>query len=237
MCTLALLANIDGFILWHSRDEHRARLPGLPPRVERSQGIGWIAPADSEAGGTWIGVNTAGVATGIANLFVGTRPVPPAVKVSRGLLVRGLLGLNSSRQVERTVTTMNLSAYEPFTLVSVETGRRPIILRWDRAELRPAEPLGGILLVTSAGGHRAIEEARRQLFFDLEQRGPVRADAIERLYRAEPDSEGKSIGVSRADVATVSLTRIEVAAGQVGMVYTPGLPSRTAGGAPVVLQR
>jgi hypothetical protein len=235
MCTISWLPRVDGFTLWHSRDEQRARAPGLPPRVERSQGIDWIAPGDTEAGGTWIGVNTAGIATAIANLFVGKPPVAPAIKVSRGLLVRRLLGRSSTALVATTLSSMNLQPYEPFTLVSLETGRPPLILRWDRQGLNPVEPLGRVLLVTSAGGHRPIEAARQELFRTLEKGGAISEDSIEQLYRAPP-SPG-SVGVDRPDVSTVSLTRIEVAADQVAMTYSPGLPSRTAAGAPVTLRR
>lgn len=235
MCTIAWLPRLDGFTLWHSRDEQRARSSGLPPRVERGRGIGWIAPADTEAGGTWIGVNTAGVATAIANLFVGTPPVVPAIKVSRGLLVRSLLGRASTSLVASTLFGMNLQSYEPFTVVSLETGRPPLILRWDRQALKKVEPLSPVLLVTSAGGHRPIEAARQELFRRLEKGGAISVDSIERLYRA-PASPG-SVGVDRPDVSTVSLSRIEVSADQVAMTYTPGLPSTTAAGAPVTLRR
>ncbi|HEV8123889.1 MAG TPA: NRDE family protein [Gemmatimonadales bacterium] len=237
MCTISWLPRDDGFTLWHSRDEQRARAPGLPPRVERGHGIGWIAPADTEAGGTWIGVNTAGVATAIANLFVGTPPVAPAIKLSRGLLVRRLLGRSSTALVATSLSGMNLQPYEPFTLVSLETGRAPLILRWDRQALTSVEPLGRVLLVTSAGGHRPIEAARQELFRTLEKGGAISEDSIEQLYRAPPSPTGSSIGVDRPDVSTVSLTRIEVSADQVAMTYSPGVPSTTAAGAPVTLRR
>ncbi|MEP7324516.1 MAG: NRDE family protein [Gemmatimonadota bacterium] len=237
MCTLAWLSRPDGFALWHSRDEQRARSPGLPPRVERGHGIAWIAPADTEAGGTWAGVNTAGVATAIANLIVGTAPVAPTIKVSRGLLVRSLLGLPTTDRVRSVLSATSLQPYEPFTLVSLETGRPPLILRWDRQALKEVEPLGKVLLVTSAGGHQEIEAARRELFRALENESAVDDGEIEQLYRAPASSTGRSIGVDRPDVSTVSLTRIEVSPSQVTMTYTPGLPSTTLPGAPVTLAR
>lgn len=199
--------------------------------------MAWIAPADTEAGGTWVGVNTAGVATAIANLLVGTAPVAAAIKVSRGLLVRSLLGLSSTDLVASNLTTMNLLPYEPFTLVSLETGRPPLILRWDRQALTPVEPLGRVLLVTSAGGHRPIESARQDLFRALENEAAPGANAIEQLYRAPASPNGGTVGVNRPDVSTVSLTRIEVTPLQVAMIYTPGLPSTTPAGASVRLAR
>ncbi len=233
MCTLAWLPGDHGYTLWHSRDERRSRGIAIPPVVDHSTGVAWISPRDSDGGGTWVGVNTHGVAVGIANLFINTPPVPPAHKVSRGLLVRGLLDSASAQQVERRLSAMELSPFEPFTLVALEAGRPPVILRWDRARLSAVPPLGRLLLVTSAGGSREVEEQRKHLF---EQEG-LDAQRIEDLYRAPPNGEEIGVCVHRAEVSTVSLTRIEVTPRQVALTYTPGQPCRTDPGPKILLDR
>ena len=233
MCTLAWLRRPEGFTLWHSRDEQRSRGRAIPPMVGHASGVGWIAPRDSDSGGTWVGVNTYGLVVGIANLFVGSAPVPPAQKVSRGILVQELLGSPTLLQVERRLRSFDLDSFEPFTLVFLESGHDPIILRWDRVAIRPGPALGPILLVTSAGGSRAIEDQRKRLF---ENTG-LTADQIEALYRAPPESELASVCVHRPEVSTVSLTRIEVLADQVSLTYTPGQPCHTPAGPAIVLDR
>jgi len=235
MCTIAWLPRADGFTLWHSRDERRSRGIAVPPLVEHAKGIGWISPRDSDSGGSWVGVNNAGVSVGIANLFVDGRPVPPGRKVSRGLLVEQLLDSPSVLQVERRVRDFDLEPFEPFTLIAVEAKRHPFILRWDRSTPRVIEPLGPHLLVTSAGGSRTLEERRMQLF-GADNPG-LTTEAIERLYRAPPDSEMASVCVHRPDVMTVSLTRIEVGDRLVSLTYTPGQPCQTAPGPTILLDR
>jgi hypothetical protein len=236
MCTLAWLARPGGFTLWHSRDEQRARGQGIPPVVDHGNGISWISPRDSDSGGTWIGVNTHGVAVAIANLFVGGNRVPPTRKISRGLLVQQLLDSPSILQVERRLRSFDLGAFEPFTMVFLGGGNDPGILRWDRETLVPVAPLGPVLLVTSAGGSRPIEEQRTRLF-GTEGEGRLTAERIEALYRAPPDSALASVCVHRPEVRTVSLTRIEVDSSSVSLQYTPGQPCETAPGPVILLDR
>ena len=235
MCTIAWLPRTGGFTLWHSRDERRSRGAGVPPLVEHGNGVGWISPRDSDSGGTWVGVNSFGVSVGIANLFIDGRPVPPGRKISRGLLVEQLLDSPSILQVERRVRAFDLAPFEPFTLVALEAERDPFILKWDRSTSSAIAPLGPYLLVTSAGGSRAIEEQRIQLFAPGER--SLTADAIEQLYREAPGSELASVCVHRPDVMTVSLTRIEVGTRQVSLTYTPGQPCQTGPGPTILLDR
>ena len=234
MCTLAWLRQPGGFLLWHSRDERRSRGVAIPPAVGQGQGTRWIAPRDSDSGGTWVGVNTHGVVVGIANLFGAGPSVPPARKISRGLLVEELLGSPTTVQVARRMASLDLKAFEPFTLVALNELDAPLLLRWDRVRLAHVPPLGENLLVTSAGGSQAIEEQRTALFHPSTG---VTAEAIESLYRAPPESARASICVHSAEVSTVSLTRIEVAAEQVSLTYTPGQPCRTPAGPVIVLER
>lgn len=233
MCTLAWLRRPGGFVLWHSRDERRDRGVAIPPAVGHGGGAGWIAPRDSDSGGTWVGVNTHGIAVGIANLFVGAPPVPPARKISRGQLVQDLLGSPTTLQVARRIRSLDLAVFEPFTLVALSQNDAPVILRWDRASLAEVAPLGEILLVTSAGGSRKIEEQRKKLFMSRS----LSADQIESLYRAPPESDLASVCVHRPEVSTVSLTRIEVAPAMVSLTYTPGQPCQTGPGPVIVLDR
>ena len=184
-----------------------------------------------------MGVNTYGVVAGIANLFVNRDPVPPARKVSRGLLVRKFLDSPSSLQVERRVLAFDLEPFEPFTLVALEVGRAPVILRWDRSALSPVEPLGSALLVTSAGDSRSIETSRIRLFEAESRNGELTASRVEELYRAPPNGDDSSICVHRPEVSTVSLTRIEVSPLQVSLTYTPGQPCQTPAGPTILLER
>jgi hypothetical protein len=234
MCTLAWLRRPEGFMLWHSRDERRNRGVAIPPVAGHGNGAGWIAPRDSDSGGTWVGVNTHGIVVGIANLFVSAPPVPPGRKISRGLLVQDLLDSPTTLQVGRRIRSLDLDVFEPFTLVALSEAEAPVIVRWDRMALQEVPPLSEILLVTSAGGSREIEERRKQLFTTG---GDMSAEIIESLYRAPPESALASVCVHRPEVSTVSLTRIEVQVRQISLTYTPGQPCQTRPGPAIVLDR
>jgi len=88
MCLLALLYRVVPdypVVLGANRDEFLDR-PGRPPS-QIAPGV-W-AGLDPTAGGTWLGVNDAGVLVALANVADGAGP--PAGVRSRGLLCRDLL--------------------------------------------------------------------------------------------------------------------------------------------------
>ena len=237
MCTLSYLPQPGGFILWHSRDERTTRAPGLPPRVERQGRVSWITPGDGDFGGTWTGVNSLGVAVGLANLFLPAPIAPPLGKISRGLLVAGLLDAPSVEAVERRVSQADLPRYDGFTLVAIDPALRPTILLWDRERLRPVQPLGPTLLVTSSGGGELYVRARRRIFDEAAASGPLDANRIEALYRTHPVPDAPAVCLHHPQASTVSLTRIEVDPTAVAMIYTPGRPCQTRAGAALTVQR
>lgn len=238
MCTVSWLHGPGGYTLWHSRDERRSRGPGLPPEFGSSgEGVSWIAPRDTDAGGTWVGVNTRGVTIGIANLFLRLPPLPPDRKLSRGLLVRDLLDSRSVAEAEERVGRVDLSWFEPFTLAAVDEAGIPRLLRWDRTQLRLVAPLGPVLLVTSAGPGAGIERRRKELFERESAAGHLTGERLEALYRAPPTPDGVGLCVQRPEVGTVSLTRVDVRTGAVSLTYTPGPPCRVPAGRAITLRR
>ena len=68
MCTLVLVVPEPGGVLQvaANRDEFLAR-PADPPTP--SADGRWLAPRDRQAGGTWLGVNRAGLFVGVTNRF------------------------------------------------------------------------------------------------------------------------------------------------------------------------
>ncbi len=225
MCTLSWLPAPDGFILWHSRDERPGRGAGLPPAMGATRGVAWIAPRDSDFGGTWVGANQRSVALALANLYLPLPPLAAGRRISRGLLMLDLLDLDAAAMLPRRLADLDLGRYEPFTLVAIDREASPVLLRWNRASVQPVAPEGPRLLVVSAGG-TAVEEARRGLFEALG--ADAGADEIERLYRSHPLGEANSICLHRAEASTRSLTRIEVTAHRVLLIHTPGQPCVTS---------
>ena len=93
MCTVVLAAHVvagQPLVVVANRDEHldRASSPPLVWRPDHAVRSGdaapFIAPRDDVAGGTWLGVNRAGVFVGITNRYLGPQD---AARASRGSLV------------------------------------------------------------------------------------------------------------------------------------------------------
>ena len=119
MCTVILAAHVfvgHPLVVLANRDEQLDRASS-PPRVwapRRRAGGPFIAPRDDVAGGTWLGVNRAGVFVGITNRFLG--PKDPA-RESRGTLVVDALALGSAREIHEAMAKVPASRHNGFHLV------------------------------------------------------------------------------------------------------------------------
>ena len=121
MCTVVLAAHVfEGhpLVVLANRDEDLDRASS-PPRVWSASnaangGRSFIAPRDDVAGGTWLGVNDAGVFVGITNRYLGPRD--PA-RASRGTIVTEALALGSARAIHEAMATVPASRHNGFHLV------------------------------------------------------------------------------------------------------------------------
>src|SRR5437867_2638108 len=114
MCTASWLIHPDGFELFFNRDESLARGPARAPEQLELAGVRMLLPVDSDAGGTWLGVNEFGLAVGLLNGTDarGSHPEPR----SRGLLVRDLLPARDADSVLAALERESLQRYRGFTL-------------------------------------------------------------------------------------------------------------------------
>src|SRR6266496_5302779 len=93
MCTASWTYQQDGYYLLFNRDEKRTRKGASPPRLLTRDGVRFLAPADGDFGGTWIGVNEFGVSACLLN---GANLTGTEIRAgsSRGGRSRGLLLLH-----------------------------------------------------------------------------------------------------------------------------------------------
>ena len=115
MCTLVLAAHVlAGYplVVVANRDEYLDRASS-PPRLWPSR-TPFIAPRDDVAGGTWLGVNAAGVFVGITNRYLGPKD---DTRVSRGALVTDALALPSARAIHDAMASVPASRHNGFHLV------------------------------------------------------------------------------------------------------------------------
>jgi uncharacterized protein with NRDE domain len=228
MCTLSFQLEPDGFELFFSRDERRSRAPAVAPEIHAAGGTRFIAPRDPEGGGTWLAVNSHGVAVALLNDY-GSRFAGERFE-SRGGLVLALAETRDPRELERRLCARSLAPYRPFELVVLAPGEAVARFAWNGRELATERDAQGPF-ASSAVAHAEARAARRARF--AESNG-----ALERFHREHAPARGAlSVCMHRADAATVSLARVRVDRARVAMAYAPGSPCRSRFGAELELAR
>ena len=120
MCTVVLAAHVFAghpLVVVANRDERLDRASSPPfvwHRDGGSDGAPFIAPRDDVAGGTWLGLNRAGVFVGITNRYLGPQDT---TRASRGGLVSDALALGSARAIHEAMASVPASRHNGFHLV------------------------------------------------------------------------------------------------------------------------
>lgn len=170
MCTVSIIPipaeHATSYRVAFNRDEFRIRCPGLPPRQVTTGPHHAVMPIDPQSGGTWIGVNSAGLVLGILN----RTPVLPrarlAAPVSRGVLIPRLLAHASVLHAAAAVADLIPEGFEPFQLFLLDLGGWSTVI-WDGSSLITHEQTAvtqPLLLTSSNLGDELVFQPRRALF-------------------------------------------------------------------------
>ncbi len=237
MCTLSWLPDPTGYWVFFNRDERRTRRPGRAPVPQRLGPVRLVAPADGDAGGTWIGVNQFAVTAALLNRYHDAPVERTPATISRGLLLHSLLDARSARRLIRRLVTTALDHYQPFTIAAIDRTRSVQLADWNGRELRLSSLTEPGLIRTSSGfDQRAAERARQARFDEIEAAGPRTARRLRALHRDHQPRKGPvSICMHRLDARTQSLTEIRVGEARASVRYWAGAPCRAEPSAPVRL--
>ncbi len=139
MCTLiALHRCFDDahLVVAANRDEYHER-PAGGPRVHVWGGRRVLAPVDERAGGSWLGLNDAGLFVALTN-----RPnaTPDATRRSRGLLVADALGHASAARAAESALALLPKSYNPFNLFVADAEHAFAIVFDEKPRVRVLEP-------------------------------------------------------------------------------------------------
>ena len=228
MCSVSFVPREDGFILAMNRDELVSRVPALPPCVHHRGELAVLCPSEPK-GGTWIGVNSAGMAFSLLNWH--SQPDRSGENlISRGEVIRAVLSGGNSGAVASIVQELPLGRMNPFRLIAVSLPER-LLTEWcsgAEALTSKVHPWSRHHWFSSGFDEvRAIEvrqEVCAQFHGDLEDLATLR-----KLHATHLPSAGPfSLCMHREDAATVSYTEISVRNQTASMYYISGSPCSSA---------
>ena len=224
MCSVSFISRHDGFVLAMNRDELISRVPALPPRARRHGDLAVLCPAEP-SGGTWIGVNSAGMAFSLLNWH--SQPDRAAEDlVSRGEVVRALLASRSSSVAASILKELPLRRMNPFRLISISLADR-LLMEWrsgPEALNFKVHPWKSRHWFSSGFDEARAIQVRQgvctQFLGNLEDLATVRKLHSSHLPIAGPFS----LCMHRKDAASVSYTEISVRDHTASMSYLAGSP-------------
>ncbi len=235
-----------GYRLWFNRDEMRSRGPEVPPRLEQTPGgLRYIAPADSDAGGTWLAVNEFGITVCLLNGYRTPRAPDRDEWTSRGHLVRELAAARSQAEVWRRMAPGRLGSFRPLVLAAIAPNRPALIVRWDGMDA-VFDPSGErqLPIISSSYEQSEVDRSRRERFREMVRTDPRSGEPVDpaeleayQSWTPEGGPDAFSPSMSRPDAGTRSQCMVVVTPGEVRLRYTAGPPDSTPPGPTVRLSR
>jgi hypothetical protein len=135
MCTLIVLHRCFAdaqLVVAANRDEYLDR-PAEPPALRVWNGRTVLAPRDVRAGGTWLGMNDAGLFAALTN-----RPTqrPDPSRRSRGLLVSDALAAAGAAAAAARLSALPAGAYNPFNLLVCDREDAFVVVYEEKPDVR-----------------------------------------------------------------------------------------------------
>jgi hypothetical protein len=178
-------------------------------------------PVDPESGGTWIGVNDAGLACSLVNVYNGSTAT--RAPVSRGTIIPPLLRYADLDSALMWASRLEPRRFQPFRLLIVD-GRELVECCSDGHSLhhRRQHLHDAVIRTSSRLGDRLVGRPRTALFrkFLAATSNKVAAEDLFHLHQWR-GREDVSVRMRRADARTVSHTVIEVHERTVSLAYRP----------------
>ena len=224
MCSITFLPREDGFVLAMNRDERVSRMSALPPEVLERDGVRALYPREL-SGGTWIGVNSAGMTYALINWY--SQPnCGDGNPVSRGEVVRGLLSAQNRTTAARLLHELPLHRMNPFRLVVVSPLER-CLTEWRSAcrRLRRFSLLWKRQHWFSSGFDEARANEMRHRTCARLLHDPIDLSSLRRLHRSHTPKAGAfSLCMHRSEACTVSYTEINLRGAIATSYYIAGSP-------------
>lgn len=228
MCSVSFLPNSEGFDLLMNRDEQLTRPSALPPVLHRCGERKAMFPHELN-GGTWVGVNDAGLALALINWY--SQP-QRAGTLSRGGVIPALLAANTGGEAESLLRELPHPRMNPFRLV---------VISLEEKYLKEWRSNAGLLDVSampwekchwfSSGFNEEIANQVRSLTCRCaeEESDWDSLPWLRRLHRSHLPEKGPfSLCMHREDACSVSFTEVSVNRNGAEMSYHAGPPCEGA---------
>ncbi len=180
-----------------NRDEFFDR-PSEAPALRRSGPRTILAPRDARAGGTWLGVNDAGVFAAVTNRRCAN---PDPERRSRGLVVMDALREPSAWQAASALAGAAAASYNPFNLF-VSDGRRAFAVLYEQTP-KLVELAPGAHVIGSVDPNSSVSPKVKRLLWRAEQvAGAPTDEVLDQLARICRGHDGSGDPLDDACVHT-----------------------------------
>ena len=207
MCTIVAAVGVwpeSPLVIAANRDEALDRPAAGPSLRQLAGGRRVLAPRDLKAGGSWLGVNRAGLFAGLTNRF--GRP-PDSSRRSRGELIDEALAAGDRQTARRRIEALGAPAYNPFHLLLGD--REGAQLLWSDGErLHHLELSPGINFVTERSFDAAPSRRHDRLAQLAAQLSDAPAPSVARWRAVLADHQPYTSGHAPPPAGTVGLDAI-----------------------------
>ena len=226
MCTLTWSGVREGgYELFFNRDELNTRGAEQPPRLEIRDGVGFVAPRDSDRGGAWLLTNAHGVTVALLNDYTAQWRPPTGNRGSRGAVVLACAMAATVQAAVDLAGGMDLAEAKvrAFRLVVLGADGEARRLHW-AGETLVEEREEWLAFATSSSFQTEAVCAERCRRFELllAGRAVVADDELAAFHWTYDAANGAaSVLMRRPGARTRSVTRVSVRRGHVEMGYQP----------------
>jgi hypothetical protein len=183
----------------------------LPDRFEAS-GISYLSPVDSDGGGTWIWVNTAGVIGCLLNNYAVRKKTGPVKPVSRGLLLKSLAGQRNTESLCHAASTADLGTFKGFLIFAMDRAGHHLIT-WNCDTLHTLRQ-GEVNRPITSSAYLPEEIISHRMDLYRSRFDTVPSPSSEELFSYhtshDPALPAHSVLMCRPDARTVSLSQVSV---------------------------
>jgi hypothetical protein len=234
MCTVSFMPTRSGFMLAMNRDEQKARPRALPPRRHLTGSREALYPLEP-SGGTWVGVNDAGISLALINWYAKPQR-DRTLCVSRGIVIPHLLAADDIADVGIFFSDLPLTRINPFRLIAISAGEYKVReWRWDGAVLESKHHGWKCRHWFSSGHDEALANRKRaRVVRAASATAPAQTPAwLRKLHCShQPERGAFSVCMHRQDAQTVSYTEIATTGRKAQMRYAGGALCTIKPGAP-----